>query len=97
MDLFERENLDSTQIPIELGQSPIIDVLNRTDLTTDDIPENSKNRAIVTWKWDETNTPKTKHSEAKLKDKWIKIRIRYKGDKLAIITAIKTLYSASYA
>ena len=33
----------------------------------------------------------------KLKDKWIKIRVRYKGDKLAIITAIRTLYSASYA
>ena len=35
--------------------------------------------------------------EVKLKDKWVKIRVRYKGDKLAIITAIRTLYSASYA
>jgi hypothetical protein len=34
--------------------------------------------------------------EVKLKDKWIKIRVRYKGDKLAIITAVKTLYSISY-
>nr|DAU17868.1 MAG TPA: hypothetical protein [Bacteriophage sp.] len=35
--------------------------------------------------------------EAKMKDKWIKIRIRYTGDKLAIISAINTLYSISYS
>ena len=35
--------------------------------------------------------------EIKLKDKWIKIRIRYTGNKLAIITAIRTLYSVSYS
>jgi hypothetical protein len=35
--------------------------------------------------------------DVKLKDKWIKIRIRYTGNKLAIITAIKTLYSISYS
>ena len=29
----------------------------------------------------------------KMKDKWIKVRIRYSGEKLAIITAIKTLYN----
>lgn len=38
-----------------------------------------------------------KYTEVKMKDKWLKIRVRYKGDKLAIITAIRTLYSISYA
>ncbi len=37
------------------------------------------------------------NKEAKLKDKYIKIRIRYKGNELAIISAINTLYSISYA
>lgn len=35
--------------------------------------------------------------EVKVKDKFIKIRIRYSGKELAVITALKTLYSISYA
>ena len=93
-------SLSSVKIPIELGQSPIPDeVLQKGDITYDpnnptenDIPENSMDRSIVSWNWKETQM-----QEVKLKDKWIKIRIRYTGDKLAIITAIRTLYSASYA
>lgn len=93
-------SLSSVKIPIELGQSPIPDeVLQKGDITYDpnnptenDIPENSMDRSIVSWNWKETQM-----QEVKLKDKWIKIRIRYTGNKLAIITAIRTLYSASYA
>lgn len=33
----------------------------------------------------------------RLRDKWAKIRIKYSGDKLAIITAIQTLMNISYA
>ncbi|MBQ0113248.1 MAG: hypothetical protein KBT03_08985 [Bacteroidales bacterium] len=33
----------------------------------------------------------------KIRDKYVKIRIKYKGDKLAVITAIHTLMSLSYA
>lgn len=90
----------SNKIPIELGQSPIPDqVLEKGDITYDwdnptesDIPENSLDRAIVSW-----GNLETKNEEVKLKDKWIKIRIRYTGNKLAIITAIRTLYSVSYS
>ena len=35
--------------------------------------------------------------EVKIKDKFVKIRVRYSGEDLAIITALKTLYSISYA
>lgn len=35
--------------------------------------------------------------EVKVKDKFVKIRVRYSGEDLAIITALKTLYSISYA
>lgn len=90
----------SDKVPIELGQSPIPDqVLEKGDITYDwdnpiesDIPENSLDRAIVSW-----GNLETKNEEVKLKDKWIKIRIRYTGNKLAIITAIRTLYSVSYS
>ena len=90
----------SDKIPIELGQSPIPDqVLEKGEIfydwdnpTESDIPGNSLDRAIVSW-----GNLETKNEEVKLKDKWIKIRIRYTGNKLAIITAIRTLYSVSYS
>ena len=90
----------SDKVPIELGQSPIPDqVLEKENITYDwnnptesDIPENSLDRAIVSW-----GNLETKNEEVKLKDKWLKIRIRYTGNKLAVITAVKTLYSISYS
>lgn len=99
-DIFGRNNLSDGKIPIELGQSPIPDqVLSKGDLTynpsdpaLNDIPENSMDRSIVQWNWQESQM-----REVKPKDKWIKIRIRYSGKKLAVITAIKTLYSISYS
>ena len=36
---------------------------------------------------------KARLKQVKLKDKWIKIRIRYSGQKLAVIYAVKTIYS----
>ena len=33
--------------------------------------------------------------ESKLKDRFVKIRVRYTGDELALITALKTNYSIS--
>lgn len=35
--------------------------------------------------------------ETRLRDKYIKVKVRYMGDNLAIITALKTLYTISYA
>lgn len=84
------------KIPVELNQNPLPDdILNPNEL---DVPPsfvasgNSGGRGYVQWNWEESE-----NKEVKLKDKWVKIRVRYKGDKLAIITAIRTLYSASYA
>ena len=97
-DLFGRKNLSEDKVPIELTQAPIPnEVLQKGDITYDpnnpsnsDIPEDLKDRAIVTW------NDSYKTGEVKLKDKYIKIRIRYTGNKLAVITAITTLYSISY-
>ena len=80
---------ETNRIPVELKQNPIpSEVLNKDTL---EVPDNF-NRGYVTWKWEETQ-----NKEVKMKDKWIKIRVRYKGDKLAIISAIATLYSISYS
>ena len=77
------------KIPVELNQNPLpSDVLGGKF----DVPSSFEKRGYVQWNWEDSQ-----NKEVKLKDKWVKIRVRYKGDKLAIITAIKTLYSASYA
>ena len=83
-------------IPIEIGNSPIPGEVKESIVRDGtNIPKNSTNRAIVTWKWQTDNQNQRK--EVKMKDKWIKIKIRYSGDKLAIISAINTLFSISYS
>lgn len=39
----------------------------------------------------------TARKETKIRDKYMRVRIRYKGDDLAVISAIKTIYTESYA
>ena len=76
-------------IPVELRQNPLpSDVLTPGSF---DVPKDF-NRGYTTWDWKESQM-----REAKIKDKWIKIRIRYSGKKLAIISAITTLFSISYS
>lgn len=76
------------KVPVELGQSPIPDEVLTSNI---EVPEGF-NRGYTQWDWQDSEM-----KEAKLKDKWIKIRIRYSGTKLAVISAIKTLYSISYS
>ena len=92
----------TTKVPVELGQSPIPNEVltdeNGDAKTNLKIPDSFKTtttqegRGYVVWKWEES-----KMKEAKLKDKFMKVRIRYSGKNLAIISAIRTLYSASYS
>lgn len=82
------------KVPVELGQSPLpTKILENGTLEK----PSDFDRNIVSWNWASTNTPAIKHSESKMKDKYMKIRIRYTGDKLAIIHSIVTLYSISYS
>ena len=96
----EWEDLDgnpTTNIPVELNQSPLPDdILDPKSL---DVPEDF-NRGYVQWWTEENKTDRKVHrdswrKEVKIKDKWIKIRIRYTGDKLAVISAVNTLFSTS--
>lgn len=90
------DNQETDKVPVELNQNPLPDDILSPDKI--DVPPSfeasgdSRGRGYTQWGWKESQ-----NKEVKIKDKWIKIRVRYKGDKLAIITAIRTLYSASYA
>lgn len=101
-DWKDLDGVPTAKIPIELGQSPIpnevlvnSDGTPKSDLTIPDsfkASSTQEGRGYVVWKWEES-----KMKEAKLKDKFMKVRIRYNGKNLAIISAIRTLYSASYS
>ena len=38
-----------------------------------------------------------KEKSARIRDKYMKVRVKYTGEDLVIITALKTLYTLSYA
>ena len=90
------DNQETDKVPVELNQNPLPDdILNPNDMyvpSSFEASGDSRGRGYTQWEWKESD-----NKEVKIKDKWIKIRVRYKGDKLAIITAIRTLYSISYS
>lgn len=100
-------NGTSDVIPVEVSQAPLPDEIlqKETFNIPNDIPPSFKyndqtgtaERGITIW-----NPNSVSQSEVKMKDKWIKIRVRYfwdetKGEegKLAIIHSIQTLFSIS--
>ena len=89
------DNQETDKVPVELNQNPLPDDILSPKIEVPPSFEasgDSRGRGYTQWGWNESQ-----NREVKIKDKWVKIRVRYKGDKLAIITAIRTLYSASYA
>lgn len=92
---LNKENANSKNVPIELQQANFFE---RDEVTLPDPDDDGKEvspldkRGIVFW-----NDNKVRYTEIKPKDKYIKIRIRYSGENLAVVAAIKTLYSISYA
>lgn len=75
-------------VPIEIGQNP----LAGSALNNYEKPDDLKDRNVITWNWEESQ-----NKEVKIKDKWLKVRIRYSGKKLTTIHAIIALYSISYS
>ena len=87
----------SDVIPVEITQSVIPDEILQAGafspppsfyapntVLADEVPY----RGITTWNEDDV-----RYSEVKIKDKWIRIRIRYSGKKLAIIHSVQTLFN----
>ena len=46
---------------------------------------------------EETEFREGKEKSARIRDKYMKVRVKYTGEDLVIITALKTLYTLSYA
>lgn len=84
------EEWSDNKIPIEVGASIIPEVLNNASI--DEAMEKYEpkdNRSMISWGND------YEESSCKIKDKYMKVKIRYSGKKLAIINAVYTAYSIS--
>lgn len=77
------------KIPIVLNGIKVTDN-SQTEIPVSKLPYGYTAEDVFIWDI-------SRRKEVKLKDKYIKIRIRYKGDKQALISAINTLYTISFA
>ena len=87
--VFNQKNETWTDKPT-LVLNYIPDDITRDEITGEDLPNTYDIGQVSTTKW-------TFRKEARIRDKYIKIRIRYSGNRLAIITAVKTMFTTSYA
>ena len=96
--------------PIVINSQYVPEDLDKTTLQIEDLPNiytgrlnypedyvNYQNQQEVSPSKYIDVSPWTFRKEAPIRDKWIKIRIRYSGKNLAIIHSIATLYNLSYS
>ena len=93
---FVQKNENWTTVPpIILNNIPRI---TATEIIEKDLPtnyditdiENTSNDELIYTGW-------TDRKETRIRDKYCKIKVRYSGEDLAIITALKTIYTVSHA
>ena len=80
-DVTNDKNNYGSNVPVIITKVP-------DDLTIDEIPNNFTVQSDKTW---------SKLNETKIRDKYLKVKVRYSGEKLAVISAILTIYNTSYA
>ena len=94
-----KETID--KVPISVGNSPIPNDLKGFDITSETPVEDYMPQDLIDLGYGpediDTSDWWSGRKEARLRDKYIKIRVGYTGEELAIITALKTLYTISYA
>ena len=94
-----KETID--KVPISVGNSPIPNDLKGFDITSETPVEDYMPQDLIDLGYGpediDTSDWWSGRKEARLRDKYIKIRVRYTGEELAIITALKTVYTISYA
>lgn len=94
-----KETID--KVPISVGNSPVPNDLKGFDITSETPVEDYMPQDLIDLGYGpediDTSDWWSGRKEARLRDKYIKIRVRYTGEELAIITALKTLYTISYA
>lgn len=93
---FVQKNEDQWEVPpIILNNLPKI---TATEITEGDLPtdyditdiENTSDDELVYTGW-------TDRKSTRIRDKYCKIKVRYSGEDLAVITALRTIYTISYA
>lgn len=93
-----KETID--KVPISVGNSPIPNDLKGFDITSETPVEDYMPQDLIDLGYGpediDTSDWWSGRKEARLRDKYIKIRVRYTGEELVIITALKTLYTISY-
>lgn len=91
---FKQKNEDKWTYP------PIIVDCVPNDLTTESIDSNKLPEAYkntTDWTQGLDLSKWTSRKESRMRDKYCRIRIRYSGKDLAIISAVRTIFSESYA
>lgn len=81
--------------PIVVNSSNIPTDLPTGDVSQDKLPNIYQN--VYNWPSTLDTNKWTSRKEARIRDKWIKVRVRYSGKNLAIIHSIATLYNISYS
>ena len=81
-----------SQLPSDIQRTQVNSSILPEGYTLDDIEvlPNTYNQGNTIGGW-------TNRKETKIRDKYMKVRVRYTGNELAVISAIKTIYTESYA
>ena len=96
--IFNQKNEETwTKPPIIINSQNLPNDLSSNEISRDKIPNiytktktDSISKYINVGDW-------TYRKEARIRDKWIKIRVRYSGKNLAVIHSLVTLYNISYS
>jgi len=102
---MQKNEANWTKPPIIISSSELPEDLKTTQVTSQTLPTGYTFSGIQvlpnTGDNGNANPPTyggwTARKETKIRDKYIRVRIRYTGNDLAVISAIKTIYTESYA
>lgn len=85
--------------PLNLVNNPLPESMDSLSINSDsDIPLDLRNRGYKANYFSlDVNKWTDDRKETRIRDKYVKIKVRYAGNDLAVITALKTLYIVSYA
>ena len=85
--------------PLNLVNNPLPESMETLVISSDnDIPKELRDLGYKANLFSlDTNKWESDRKETKIRDKYIKIKVRYTGNELAIIQALKTIYNISYA
>lgn len=94
-----RDSEGNSYPPLNLVNNPLPESMESLDISSNsnipkelrDLGYNADLLSLDVNKWN------SDRKETRIRDKYVKVKVRYTGNELAIITALKTLYTISYA